>query len=167
MKILETMNENQVTDEEMVSFSRRSSTRAIMLGHNGNVGLLYSQQLDYYTLPGGGVEIGETGEQSVVRECLEETGYVVEIVATLGAVLEIRKDVEKISEVLGYVVQIVGEQGETQLMPDEIEEGFVVKWIPQSQVKDIFHSEMSRAKPEHQQIPKRALVFLNHAFPGV
>lgn len=32
---------------------------------------------EYYTLPGGGQNLYETLEEAVVRECLEETGYMV------------------------------------------------------------------------------------------
>ncbi len=45
--------------------------------------------LDYYELPGGGQNPMETIEQAILRECLEETGYEVEIVRFLALSEEI------------------------------------------------------------------------------
>jgi 8-oxo-dGTP diphosphatase len=39
---------------------------------------------DYWALPGGKVEVGETVEQTVVREVKEETGLVIKIVQKIG-----------------------------------------------------------------------------------
>lgn len=43
---------------------------------------------DYLETPGGGVENGESFETGVVRECLEELGYKVEVIAPLGEVID-------------------------------------------------------------------------------
>lgn len=37
-----------------------------------------------WTLPGGGMEVGETTEETTLREVAEETGYVVELDGLLG-----------------------------------------------------------------------------------
>jgi hypothetical protein len=70
----------------------------------------------------------------------------------------------KIGEVIGYIVNVIGEKGIPELMDDEIEEGFVVKWVSPDEAKRLFHQELER-ESAHVHIPKRALAFLEAAFP--
>lgn len=69
--------EDDLTLEDLSDIHFHSS-RAI-IKKNNQVLLLFSKKLDYYMLPGGRIEIGETPDQCVVREVLEETGFSVEI----------------------------------------------------------------------------------------
>ncbi len=41
--------------------------------------ILLSKQFDGYDFPGGGVELGETIQDALKRECFEETGFDVEV----------------------------------------------------------------------------------------
>lgn len=54
----------------------RISVKAIII-HQGKILLIrYKSDTDeWYTLPGGGQLFGETIGQTMIRECLEETGY--------------------------------------------------------------------------------------------
>lgn len=54
-----------------------------ILIENGHV-LLHKQVNDsYWALPGGGIELGEASEDTIVREMKEELGYVVEVERTV------------------------------------------------------------------------------------
>jgi len=46
--------------------------------------LVKRRDVPIWVLPGGGIEFGETSEQAVIREVLEETGYNVEITRKVG-----------------------------------------------------------------------------------
>ncbi len=59
----------------------RVAARAIII-QNGKILLNKNQKFGqvYYTLPGGGQEHGETIEEAVKRECLEETGAEINVI---------------------------------------------------------------------------------------
>jgi ADP-ribose pyrophosphatase YjhB (NUDIX family) len=65
-----------------------------------------------YTLPGGGVELGETLEQAVIREVLEETALDVEPVALAGYRQAIARDaaglIERHFVILPFAARWVG-----------------------------------------------------------
>ena len=54
----------------------RPSSRCIVI-KNGLVGMVHSKKYNYYKFPGGGIDEGESAEQAVIREALEEAGLVV------------------------------------------------------------------------------------------
>lgn len=55
------------------SFSR-PSVRGILIDGNGKIGMVHSLKFGYYKFPGGGIEPGETHQEALIREYLEETG---------------------------------------------------------------------------------------------
>jgi 8-oxo-dGTP diphosphatase len=58
----------------------RVSTKAIII-ENGNILLLKheDQYGEWYCLPGGGQENGETLKEALIRECMEEIGATIEV----------------------------------------------------------------------------------------
>lgn len=70
----------------------RIIARAILMNEQGLFAVHRIERDDsfgpytYYETPGGGVDEGETVEQGLIRECLEETGYRVEIIEEIGIV---------------------------------------------------------------------------------
>jgi 8-oxo-dGTP pyrophosphatase MutT (NUDIX family) len=73
---------------------RREISRAIISDGKGHYAVHHVVRNDifgdyqYFETPGGGIDPGETPEAACVRECYEETGYPVKIVAELGEVVD-------------------------------------------------------------------------------
>lgn len=68
-------NDKYEVNERQVSF--RPSVYGVLI-EDGKV--LMSKQWDGYDFPGGGVDIGETVHEAVIREFFEETGLTVEVI---------------------------------------------------------------------------------------
>ena len=76
-------------------------------------------KLNYYKLPGGGVEEGEDLQIALKRECKEEIGCNVEIIREVGQINEYRKmfNIKQIS--FCFLAKVVGGKGEPELTEGE------------------------------------------------
>lgn len=64
--------------------SIRPGTCAIIFDDGGNILLEQRSDNGFWGLPGGGVEVGESVEQAVKREVMEETALLVEVKRLVG-----------------------------------------------------------------------------------
>lgn len=55
-----------------------------IVNENSQVLLIKRSDSDLWALPGGFIDLGETPEQCVARECFEETGFTVSVECLLG-----------------------------------------------------------------------------------
>ena len=62
----------------------RKAARTVIIDENDLVALIDVRDGEYYKIPGGGIDDGETEEQAAIREALEETGCQVEIIKKIG-----------------------------------------------------------------------------------
>lgn len=112
---------------------RRPSVRGIII-KDGKVAMMHSLKYDYYKLPGGGIEEGESYEDTLVREVKEESGLVVKknSIQEFGYVRRIEKG--KIEDIFiqenFYFLCDVEETVQIQELDDyEEEEGFTLEFV--------------------------------------
>lgn len=100
-------------------------------------GLLAMQQsrTGEYKIPGGGMDLGETIAQALVREVQEETGLVVipESIVELGEILEVRRDIfdgnkKYIAHSMHFSCEVEEEMVETSMTESEKARGFHLAW---------------------------------------
>ncbi|WP_339667279.1 NUDIX hydrolase, partial [Maribacter arcticus] len=73
MLILKTHYHPEVDSLENKSVFTRLATRSITL-QGGNILLLYTKRYEDFSLPGGGLDLGEDKTEGMIRELKEETG---------------------------------------------------------------------------------------------
>lgn len=95
------------------NFVIRPVVKGVVFNEAGQV-LLFSG-----FLPGGGVEEGEDLISALKRECLEETGALVEVGEYLGTVVQYRNFLEKKYEIHGYFCKLIDRQRPTTTQEDE------------------------------------------------
>ena len=106
----------------------RSSAKALIIKEGRLLAIQCQREgKEYYTLPGGGQEPLESLEQTVIRECLEETGLSVRV-KSLAAVQE-----EIITDPQWYFrCELAEKQPQTPTHHDLGQVG--IQWIPLEQV---------------------------------
>ena len=75
-----------MTDNSDVSGSSASFRIAVsaLIFDEGRVLLAHRRDIDWWNLPGGGMEVGETVDEALCREVAEETGLEIEVEQLVG-----------------------------------------------------------------------------------
>jgi len=133
MRLLKSTTHPDLLDMSAKTFTRKA-TRAIVL--NGeNILLLYTKRYHDYSLPGGGIDEGESNIAGLIRELKEETGaHNVQNIEEFGLYEEFRPwhkaDFDIIHmESYCYVCTIDEELLEPELESHEINNGMHPLWM--------------------------------------
>ena len=164
MKLLAEISEGSLglTNEYAVlgeHYRLRKSARAILLNAEGAMATQYLNTYAFHKLPGGGVDEGESTEEALRREILEEVGCDCRIIRPVGMVIEYRNEYKLLHISFCYVAEVTGAIGETHLEPGEIEEGQETLWLPPEEVLARMRTD-TPGKFEGHFILKRETSFL-------
>lgn len=162
MKQLSIISFGSPSQEEIDQFERRTAARAIVFDADKNIAMLFVSKEGYHKLPGGGVDEGESLQDALHRECMEEIGCSIKIEREVGSIVEYRTQWNLHQESFCWIAKLVGGKGLPHLTEEEIAAGFFVEWMPLARAIDLISNE----KPivyEGTFIAKRDLLFLQEA----
>lgn len=156
MELIKNIKDKKVEDES--DFRIRKASRAILFDEKKLVPILYVSEFNYHKLPGGGIEEGESQEEALIREMMEEVGSEIEIMGEVGKSIEYRTEF-KLKQVSYCYFGRITSRGEPAYTEKEIAEGFTLIWLT---LEKAIH-RLQTDKPENYEglfIQKRDLAFL-------
>lgn len=133
-----------------VTYVDRVCAYAIIRDRAGAIALVRTRK--GYFLPGGGVDPGETIEQALRREILEETGYASEILGRLGVAAQHLYDGERRVYVhkIGHFRAVTLEQK----LAEPVEKDHELVWIrPDESLNLLTHEYQAWAVRQSHKIP--------------
>ena len=134
MNLLKTHYHPEVKTLENKSIFTRLATRSIAI-QGDTILLLYTERYEDYSLPGGGLDLGEDKIEGMIRELSEETGAQdIKNIKPFGAYEEYRpwhKPDYDIQYMISYcyTCEINQELGRSNLESYEINNGMKASWV--------------------------------------
>jgi len=162
MRLLKSTTHPDINDLSAKRFIRKA-TRAIVL-NGDNILLLYTKRYHDYSLPGGGIDEGETNIEGLIRELKEETGaHNVQNITEFGLYEEFRPwhktdyDIVHMQSYC-YVCNIDDELLDPELEAHELSNGMHPVWMNIHEA--IAHNEETIAKSNKKGLSIERETFL-------
>lgn len=167
MKLIRIITEQdfgrKVNPDVWNDFKERQAARAIIFDTEGRIALMHVSNLNYYKLPGGGVDEGESVEEALRRELAEEAGAQhIEILDEIGEVDEMREQMKMKSTHYCYLVKLIGDLEAPSQTKKEIADGYKIMWA--KNLEQAIHLVESGQPPAYGPCFERLreLTFLEH-----
>ena len=167
MKFIEKIyNYDNITPDEIDEVTTRA--RAILINSNDEVLMCYSNGLQHYEFPGGHLEEGETLEDGLKREILEETGIIIDS-ADINPFYAIKyycknyhdSGKNRLVEIYYYVVYCdsVYDDSKKQLDTNEIIQKYECKYINVNNLKNILIENKKTTKENNSALDDMILIW--------
>lgn len=144
----------KITDKEVLGIDGlshsqpRITARAILKNRNGQYAVMYAEKFNLYSLPGGGVEDGESIDEAIQREIWEETGCNIISITPLGYVEENRAHCNYTQINHYFVLETDDIVFHQHLTENEIKNKTTVRWLSDI---DMYHHIAAPAHETNQR----------------
>lgn len=163
MKLLAEISDNTVgigpIESLKAQYELRKSARVILSNEAGEIAVQHLQNYNFYKLPGGGVDAGETIEEAAKREVHEEVGCDCEIIRPLGVVIEYREKYKLLHINYCFEAKVVGPITAPAFEEAEIKAGQANIWVAPEKVLELVKNGERTNYESHFNIP-REVAFL-------
>lgn len=146
--------------EGLSSREPRRTSRAIVINQEGQYAVMYAARFNLHSLPGGGINNGESEQAALIREVFEETGCTCDTVEPLGIVSENRYHADFTSLSYYFVVHTKTKQSVLHLTDTEIANGTILKWCALDEVYSLI-GDIEHETNQRKFLQARDLLALN------
>jgi len=127
------------------SYTKRQTVKVIIENDERKIALVTNPVHKMYTLPGGGADIYDLVAEAK-RECIEETGYEVEILGEVGKTRELRDRDAKDYITTCFYARVIRKVVGDFRTEDEKSNNMTTKWIKIEKVVSLFNSQKVKVK---------------------
>ena len=127
-------------------FNDRLTGKAVVFDNENKVALVGSKVNSFYLLPGGGIDEGESIEDGIKRECLEEIGCKIKVLNNIGVIEDFRDRDQKHCINHCYIAKLVGSKGKLRLTEEEKKNGMHVIWVSLDKAISMLEREVEQLK---------------------
>lgn len=147
----------QISHTYTAPYNRKCVSCRAVIVKDGKILLSHETKTGYYMSPGGGIEEGETSEECVKREVLEETGYIVNIIKPFVTINEYSYDTLYVSRY--FLCEVTG-KGEAHLTETEKFKKMAPAWVDINEATKIFGTYKEHT-PDKESLYLREYTILN------
>lgn len=162
MKILKTINPENVEEKDTSGWEHRKAARAVVFDSSNRIGLLHVKKYNYYKLPGGGIEENEDMKAASDRECEEELGVEVDVIKEVGSIVEYRGQYKLHQTSYCFLAKTNSKKKVPHFTDDEKSSGFEVVWVKPDEALRLLNLKQT-SDYEGKFIEERDFLFLNKA----
>ena len=140
--------------EQTDYFPKRTAVRSIIMKNN-SILMVFLKETNEYKFPGGGMEAGESYENTLIRETQEETGALIKsILECVGYVDQIYPDKYIKGATFSlrsiyYLCDVTDHFGKTNLSQSEMKLGFQPQWIDIHEAIEVNRNRMKNGSNHH------------------
>ena len=162
MDLLKTINPENVDENSISDWQYRKAARAVVFDSENRIGLMHVKNLNYYKLPGGGIEQGEDIKIALDRECEEELGVEIEIIKEIGSIVEYRAQFKLHQTSYCFLARAISEKNVPNFTDEEKSSGFEIVWVEPNEALRLLNLKET-SDYEGKFIGERDSYFLNKA----
>jgi ADP-ribose pyrophosphatase YjhB (NUDIX family) len=143
----------------------KRAARTVIIDEENKTAIIDVRKGEYFKIPGGGIESGETDEEAAKREALEESGCEVELIEKIGECQFIDSNPDHNNRMIHFSVCYLAKkisQTNTNFDNWEKSNNFKLKWVTFNEAELLF-SGSKTSDPFGIEINKRDLDFIKMA----